>query len=69
VIWPPEPGSHASDVRASVLLSGVTLADVRAELAEVWVNNGGTMEAHRALMAMYDVLLIEAYTAEQEADR
>jgi hypothetical protein len=66
VTWPPEPGSHASDVRASILLSGVTLGDVRMKLTDVWVNDAGhSVEELTATMAMYDVLLIEGYLAKE----
>jgi len=65
--WPPEPGSHASDVRASVLLSGVSLGDVRMELTQAWLESGRSVEALAATMAMYDVLLIEGYSAASPA--
>lgn len=65
--WPPEPGSHSSDVRASVLLSGVTLGEVRMELTQAWLESGRSVESLAATMAMYDVLLIEGYrTANSE---
>jgi hypothetical protein len=59
--WPPEPGTPASDVRASVLLSGVTLADVRMELTQVWLDSGRSVAEMESFMAIYDVLLIEGY--------